>query len=99
MNHQRSPNRTYLRVTLIHVTDRTNITLSLPSEELKRVRILAAQRGTSVSRLLADTLRDLVEREEGYSAARRRNQRRLRQGFVLGTRGDSSWARDDLHAR
>jgi len=50
-----------------------NITLSLPEEDLREARILAARRGTSVSQLLARMLRETVERESGYDAARERS--------------------------
>ena len=42
-----------------------NITLSLPEEDLRAARILAASRGTSVSHLLAWMLKELVEQETG----------------------------------
>ena len=76
-----------------------NITLSLPEEDLREARVLAARRGTSVSQLLARVLRETVERETGYDAAKERSLALLREGADLGTRGDVSWARDDLHER
>jgi predicted nucleic acid-binding protein len=42
------------------VVSNQNITLSLPEEDLRAARILAARRGTSVSQLLARMLRELV---------------------------------------
>jgi hypothetical protein len=76
-----------------------NITLSLPEEDVREARILAARRGTSVSQLLAHVLREMVERETGYDAAKERNLARLREGMDLGTGGRVTWSRDDLHAR
>ena len=76
-----------------------NITLSLPEEDLREARILAAQRGTSVSQLLARMLRDLVEKETGYANARDRSLARLREGMDLGTGGQIGWSRDDVHER
>jgi hypothetical protein len=76
-----------------------NITLSLPEEDLREARILAARRGTSVSRLLAQMLRTTVEQETGYAAAKERSQARLRDGTDLGTGGRVTWSRDDLHER
>lgn len=86
------------RVTLPCV-NRRNITVSLPGEDLRRVRILAAQRGTSVSRLLAGMLKDLLEHETGYALAKERNLAMLAQGRDLGTNGDIGWIRDELHDR
>ena len=76
-----------------------NITLSLPEEDLREARILAASRGTSVSQLLARMLRELVERETGYADARDRSLARLREGMDLGTGGHIGWSRDSLHER
>ena len=47
------------------VVSNQNITLSLPEEDLREARILAASRGTSVSQLLARMLRELVDQETG----------------------------------
>jgi hypothetical protein len=76
-----------------------NITLSLPEEDLREARILAARRGTSVSQLLARMLRETVERETGYDAARERSLALLHDGIELGTDGRVSWSRDELHER
>jgi hypothetical protein len=76
-----------------------NITLSLPEEDLREARIMAARRGTSVSQMLARMLRDLVEQESGYARARDRSLARLHQGMDLGTDGHISWSRDSIHER
>jgi hypothetical protein len=76
-----------------------NITLSLPEDDLRQARILAASRGTSVSQLLARMLKDLVEQETGYARARDRSLARLREGIDLGTGGQADWSRDSVHER
>jgi hypothetical protein len=76
-----------------------NITLSLPEEDLREARILAARRGTSVSQLLAHVLRETVERESGYDAAKQRSLALLHEGANLGTGGRVTWSRGDLHDR
>jgi hypothetical protein len=76
-----------------------NITLSLPEEDLREARILAARRGTSVSQLLARMLRETVERETGYDEARRRSLNTLRESLKLGTGGHATWSRDEIHER
>jgi hypothetical protein len=97
------PCYTYLRVKLSSrgwiVVGNQNITLSLPEEDLREARILAASRGTSVSQLLARMLRELVEQETGYARARDRSLARLRDGMDLGTGGHISWSRDTVHDR
>lgn len=76
-----------------------NVTLSLPEEVLREVKVLAARRGTSVSAMLAGALSELVERESGYAAARERSLASLDSGSDLGTGGYISWDRDELHER
>ena len=76
-----------------------NITLSLPEEDLREARVLAARRGTSISQLLARMLRETVERETGYDAAKDHSLAILREGMDLGTGGRMTWTRDDLHER
>lgn len=79
--------------------DTRNVTLSLPEEVLREVKVLAARRGTSVSAMLAGALSELVERESGYAAARERSLASLDSGLDLGTGGGISWDRDELHER
>jgi hypothetical protein len=76
-----------------------NITLSLPEEDIRAARILAASRGTSVSQLLARMLKALVEQETGYAPARDRSLARLHAGMDLGTGGHVDWSRDSVHER
>jgi len=76
-----------------------NITLSLPEEDIREARVLAARRGTSVSQLLARMLRELVEKETGYAAARERSLARLHEGLDMGTGGQADWSRDSVHER
>jgi predicted transcriptional regulator len=76
-----------------------NITLALPERLLRQVKILAAERHTSVSRLLADTLELLVSREAAFERAKARGLKELAEGHDLGTTGSARWHRDDLHAR
>ncbi len=76
-----------------------NITLSIPKEILRRVKLIAVQRGTSVSGLLTQTLEKLVEQEDGYARARRRHLHWLEQGADLGTGGQVVTQRDELHER
>jgi hypothetical protein len=94
---------TYLRAKVessgVIAVSNQNITLSLPEEDLREARILAASRGTSVSQLLARMLRELVEQETGYARARDRSLARLCEGMDLGTGGHIGWSRDSLHER
>ncbi|MBA2440786.1 MAG: CopG family transcriptional regulator [Rubrobacter sp.] len=79
--------------------EKQNVTLSLPREVVREAKVIAAQRDTSISALMVGMLRELVDEERGYRAAREQSLRRLREGFDLGTGGRVSWSRDELHER
>jgi len=74
-----------------------NVTLSIPKDVLRKAKILAINKNTSLSNLLTQTLVDLVSHQKDYEAARQRNLTMLERGFDLGTRGKVSWKREDLH--
>lgn len=76
-----------------------NVTLSLPREILRKAKLLAIKRKTSLSTLLANTLAEVVEHDEGYEEAMRRNLQWLKEGHDLGTQGKITWTRDELHER
>ena len=76
-----------------------NITLALPEEVLREAKVVAARKGTSVSALLAGALSEIVERESGYAAAKERSLAALGAERDLGTGGEISWGRDELHER
>ncbi len=77
-------------------TRRQNLTIQLEQDLIRKARILAAQRETSVSGLVASELERLVGDDAAYEAARRSALRFLSRGFHLGGRRVS---RDTLHER
>ena len=74
-----------------------NITLSLEKDIIKKGKVIAAQKETSVSQMLSDILRDVVEKEEKYEAARKSALQALKKGFRMG--GKIDWNREDLYER
>jgi hypothetical protein len=76
-----------------------NVTLSIPKNILRKAKILAVQKNTSLSGLLTQTLVDLVEHQEAYEQARQRNLPLLKSGLDLGTQGRIPWKREELHER
>jgi len=74
-----------------------NVTISLTRETLRKARILAARRETSISGLLASQIETLVGEEEAYERARRQATALLDQGFHLG--GVIRATRDEWHER
>lgn len=76
-----------------------NVTLSIPRNILRKAKILAVQKNTSLSGLLTQTLADLVSNQEAYDRARQRNLVELKRGFNLGTHGQIAFQRESLHER
>jgi hypothetical protein len=68
----------------------------LDRELIRKARILAAKRGTSISGLLASELKRLIGDDEAYDTARRSALEFLERGFHLGGKKVS---RDELHER
>ena len=74
---------------------RTNLTIQLDDAVIRRARMLAAKRGTSVSALVARELDELVKRDDHYEDAR---QRATKLMAVARPRGGRTWTRDDIYA-
>lgn len=82
---------------VFHVSTARNITLTVDEETLREARVLAAQRGLSVSAFLRAEIAGLVERQRGYAKARESALARLKRGQRLG--GGKLPSRDELHDR
>ena len=76
---------------------RQNLTIQLARETIRRAKILAAQKGTSISGLVSQTLEDLVEKDHAYEAAMREELDRLKRGLHLG--GGPLPRREELYDR
>ena len=74
-----------------------NVTVSLDRQIIRKAKILAARRGTSIAGLLARQIEMIVAKEEAYERAKRRAMALLDQGFHLG--GARPVSRDELHQR
>ena len=61
-----------------------NLTLKLPIETVRKAKVLAAERGTSISALVTEKIDELVGEDAEYQAARRRALECLKQGWHLG---------------
>ena len=74
-----------------------NITVSVPDDVYREARIRAAERGSSVSALVADYLRSLSERDTEF--ARLETQQRRVQDEIARFSARDRLGRDELHAR
>jgi hypothetical protein len=61
-----------------------NITLKISAATIRKAKIVAAGRGTSISALVAAKIEELVGEDAKYRAARRRALEWLAQGWRLG---------------
>ena len=73
-----------------------NITLSLEKDIIYKARIIAAKRATSVSQMLSDELRRIVDADVQYEQACRQALADLDKGLRL---GGVPATREALHAR
>lgn len=78
------------------MTAKQNITVAIDPELLRKARAVAASRGLSVSALLAEELRQLVDEDGAYTRARRRAEALFANPMAL---GGEPLARDALHER
>ncbi len=74
-----------------------NVTISLDRELIQKAKVLAAQRRSSISRLLSCELEKLVSDAESYEAAKKKAVDKLKSGFHLG--GKIGASREELHVR
>ncbi len=74
-----------------------NVTISLDRQTIRKAKIVAARRDTSISGLLAQQIEILVGEEEAYERAERQAVALLDEGFHLG--GDAPAIREELHER
>jgi hypothetical protein len=74
-----------------------NVTISLDRQTIRKAKIMAARRDSSISGLLAQQIEMLVGEEEAYERAERQALALLETGFRLG--GAIRAKRDELHER
>ncbi|HEY4905259.1 MAG TPA: hypothetical protein VIH89_17410 [Candidatus Sulfotelmatobacter sp.] len=79
------------------MTPKQNLTVSLPLQTIRKAKILAARRGSSISGLLAEQIEILVGEEEAYERAQSQATALLDKGFHLG--GMIRASRDQWHER
>jgi predicted transcriptional regulator len=75
-----------------------NITLSIPEDLVRKVKVLAASRDTSVSALVADALEAMVGASIPYEEAWAAEVEFMKHGNGMRI-GEITWTRDELHER
>ena len=74
-----------------------NITLSIEKELIKKGKIVAARKDISVSKMMGNLLRDIVDQHDRYEASKRNAIANMKKGLHLG--GRINWKRKDLYER
>lgn len=78
-------------------SDKQNVTISLDRQTVRKAKIVAARRSTSISGLLARQIELLVGEDEAYERAERQALALMDEGFHLGGRAPAP--RHELHER
>ena len=73
------------------------LTLTLLSDLVRRAKIAAAARGTSLSALIAEYL-ERLKRDDDYDEVWQRERALMEQGLPMSV-GKVTWSRDDVHER
>ncbi len=74
-----------------------NITLSLEKDLIKKGKVIASKRDTSLSRLLSDFLKEIINQEESYAISKKKALSILDKGFHMG--GKITCSREEIHER
>lgn len=74
-----------------------NITLSLDKDLIRKGKVIAAQREISISKMLSQELKRLIQHAEQYEFSKRRACVNLKAGFHFG--GKITASREELHER
>ncbi len=75
-----------------------NITLSIPEDLVRRAKIIAAQRDTSVSALVSELLAQLSGSSTDFAETWRAEEELMATGVGLRV-GEITWTRDEVHRR
>lgn len=79
------------------MSGKRNLTIQLDEDLVRSAKVLAAERGTSVSGLVTQQLELLVENAARYAEARQNALEAMETGG--GDSGGRGWTREELHRR
>ena len=80
-----------------YIKNKRNVTISLRPDTIQKANVLAAQRSTSISGLLAEQIESPVGEDEAHKQSKRAALALLKEGFHLG--GIITASRDEWHKR
>jgi hypothetical protein len=71
----------------------------LPADLLKKAKAVAASQEKSLSRLMTESLQEIIVSSTGYREAMDRQLRLMKKGLALGLKDRRIVSRDELHER
>ncbi|HVV47107.1 MAG TPA: hypothetical protein VHC72_17970 [Bryobacteraceae bacterium] len=79
--------------------EKRNVTLSLPEPLLRKFRVIAAKRSTSMSSLMEGAISKMVLEDDDYDERVKRMVERMRNSPARGIGDKITWTREELHER
>jgi metal-responsive CopG/Arc/MetJ family transcriptional regulator len=76
-----------------------NITLALPEPLLRRFRVYAASRHQSMSSLMTDAVKKMIDEESEYERSRKSFLDQIHNPAGIELPDKIPWSRDELHER
>ena len=76
------------------ISAKTNITIKLDKSLVRRIRVLAAEQGTSISALIAARFEEELNQRGRYESAKKSAMAAMRKGLNLGER---PLTREEMH--
>ncbi len=77
--------------------DVQNITLSVPKNVLIKIKHLAVEQGTSVSKLMSESMINIINNNYLYEKAKKSNLKKINSHMNMGTKGEINIEKEDLH--
>ncbi|HET7388466.1 MAG TPA: DUF6364 family protein [Nocardioidaceae bacterium] len=75
-----------------------NLTITLPEDLVRRAKVAAAKRDTSISALVTEHLRALADQDDDYDSVWRQERQLMAEGLAMSV-GELTWSREELHER
>ncbi len=75
-----------------------NVTISIEKKVLRKAKIIAIEKNTSLSGLIREYLEKLVAEENGYQQAKEFCVREMNKEYKIGAR-PGTYTREELHER
>jgi len=76
-----------------------NVTLSLSNSLLQKAKLTAVREDKSLSQFMKEALEEKIRKNSGYRSAKQRQLKLLDTKIDLGTKGQFTVSREELHER